>query len=55
MVEGIYKLNLAFVANLFNNHPGMDAAPEDLINSEEYAHLEESREEKSESLKNYSS
>ena len=49
VVEGIYKLNLAFVANLFNNHPGMDAAPEDLINSEEYAHLEESREEKSES------
>jgi len=46
VVEGIYKLNLAFVANLFNNHPGMDAAPEDLINSEEYAHLEESREEK---------
>ena len=47
VVEGIYKLNLAFVANLFNNHPAMDAAPEDLINSEEYANFEESREEKS--------
>merc|ERR1719300_2061121 len=46
VVEGIYKLNLAFVANLFNNHPAMDAAPEDLINSEEYANFEESREEK---------
>ena len=24
MAEGVYKLNLAFVANLFNNHPSLD-------------------------------
>ena len=29
VVDGNYKLNLAFVANLFNNHPGMDK-PDDV-------------------------
>ena len=43
VVEGIYKLNMAFVANLFNNHPGMDSSNIDL---EDYANVEESREEK---------
>lgn len=28
VVEGIYKLNLAFVANLFNNYPGLDRPDE---------------------------
>ena len=27
VVNGIYKLNLAFVANLFNKHPGLHADP----------------------------
>ena len=45
VVEGIYKLNLAFVANLFNNHPSMDASNIDL---EDYVNVEESREERSE-------
>ena len=44
VTEGIYKLNLAFVANLFNNHPSLDATNIDL---EEYANIEESREERS--------
>ena len=43
VVEGIYKLNMAFVANLFNNHPGLDSSNIDL---EDYANVEESREEK---------
>lgn len=43
VVNGIYKLNLAFVANLFNNHPGLDN-PETLIDGLES--LEETREEK---------
>ena len=43
VVEGIYKLNCAFVANLFNNHPGLDSSHIDL---EDYANVEESREEK---------
>ena len=30
VVEGIYKLNLAFVANLFNKHPGLDSSNIDL-------------------------
>lgn len=25
VVDGVYKLNLAFVANLFNNHPALHA------------------------------
>lgn len=45
VVNGIYKLNLAFVANLFNNHPGLDK-PEGVIDGLE--NLEENREEKSE-------
>jgi len=47
VTEGIYKLNLAFVANLFNNHPSLDATNIDL---EDYANVEESREERSEKL-----
>ncbi|XP_066997447.1 plastin-2 [Anabrus simplex] len=43
VVNGIYKLNLAFVANLFNNHPGLER-PEGLIEGLE--NLEETREEK---------
>ena len=43
VVEGAQKLNLAFVANLFNNHPAMDAANIDL---EDYVNVEESREER---------
>lgn len=43
VVEGIYKLNCAFVANLFNKHPGLDSSNIDL---EDYANVEESREEK---------
>ena len=41
--SGIYKLNCAFVANLFNKHPGLDSSNIDL---EDYANVEESREEK---------
>ena len=44
VVEGVYKLNLAFVANLFNNHPSMDASN---IHLEDYVNVEESREERS--------
>ena len=40
MVRGHDKLNLAFVANLFNNHPALDP-PE-----EEVDIIEETREEK---------
>jgi len=40
VARGIYKLNLAFVANLFNNHPGLDK-PVDVEFS-----IEETREEK---------
>ncbi|XP_031366065.1 plastin-2 [Apis dorsata] len=42
VVNGIYKLNLAFVANMFNNYPGLDK-PENNIGLES---LEETREEK---------
>lgn len=42
VVDGVYKLNLAFVANLFNNYPGLDA-PE---NIEPLETIEETREEK---------
>jgi plastin-3 len=31
VTDGIYKLNLAFVANLFNNHPSLDATNIDLV------------------------
>lgn len=42
VVGGVYKLNLAFVANLFNNHPGLDQ-PEQIEGLEA---IEETREEK---------
>ncbi|CAH1787449.1 unnamed protein product [Owenia fusiformis] len=41
VVSGNYKLNLAFVANLFNNHPGLD---KDVEVPDDY--VEETREEK---------
>lgn len=45
VVRGNYKLNLAFVAHLFNNHPGLDNVE---INDLDLAGLhEETREEKS--------
>lgn len=47
VVNGIYKLNLAFVANLFNNHPGLDRPEGDIEGLE---NLEETREEKSKSF-----
>ncbi|XP_074098583.1 plastin-2 fimbrin isoform X3 [Cotesia typhae] len=43
VVNGIYKLNLAFVANMFNNYPGLDKPAE---NIEDLGSLEETREEK---------
>jgi plastin-3 len=42
VVNGVYKLNLAFVANLFNRHPGLDQ-PEQIEGLEA---IEETREEK---------
>lgn len=42
VVDGVYKLNLAFVANLFNNYPGLDT-PENIENVDM---IEETREEK---------
>ena len=41
VVKGQEKLNLAFVANLFNNHPGLDPPEEEV---EDF--IEETREEK---------
>lgn len=43
VVEGVYKLNLAFVANLFNNHPSLDKPD---IDWHDIENLEETREEK---------
>uniref|UniRef100_A0A0A9Z8G6 Plastin-3 n=1 Tax=Lygus hesperus TaxID=30085 RepID=A0A0A9Z8G6_LYGHE len=43
VVNGVYKLNLAFVANLFNKHPGLER-PEGGIEGIE--NIEETREEK---------
>lgn len=43
VADGVYKLNVAFVANLFNNHPALDQPDEPL----EIVNLEETREEKS--------
>jgi hypothetical protein len=40
VVRGLDKLNMAFVANLFNNHPGLES-PEEEIDI-----IEETREEK---------
>ncbi|XP_045464700.1 plastin-2 [Harmonia axyridis] len=42
VVNGVYKLNLAFVANLFNNYPGL----EQTSNAFEGETIEETREEK---------
>jgi len=44
VIEGVYKLNVAFVANLFNNHPGLDK-PDD-ADLEGLELIEENREEK---------
>ncbi|KYQ55364.1 Plastin-2 [Trachymyrmex zeteki] len=43
VVNGIYKLNLAFVANMFNNYPGLDKPKSNIEGLES---LEETREEK---------
>jgi len=45
VVNGVYKLNLAFVANLFNNHPALNADP-DAVGVEGVDLVEETREEK---------
>jgi plastin-3 len=45
VVNGNYKLNLAFVANLFNNHPGLESTGE--IDLEQMQLHQETREEKS--------
>lgn len=42
VVGGVYKLNLAFVANLFNQHPALQRTG----TAEEYHQLDETREEK---------
>ena len=55
VVKGQERLNLAFVANLFNNHPSLDKPD---IDWEGLENLEETREEKSEkncTEKNYPS
>jgi len=44
VVKAVNKLNLAFVANLFNNHPGLDK-PEG-VDMEFLENIEETREEK---------
>lgn len=46
VVNGVYKLNLAFVANLFNNHPGLNK-PDQIEGLEA---IEETREEKSKQI-----
>lgn len=43
VIKGVHKLNLAFVANLFNNHPALDI-PEEIVGLES---IVETREEKS--------
>ncbi|GBP28652.1 Plastin-2 [Eumeta japonica] len=43
VVGGVYKLNLAFVANLFNQHPGLERAADA---GDQYEQIEETREEK---------
>lgn len=42
VVNGVYKLNVAFVANLFNNHPAL----EQTNGTTDYETVEETREEK---------
>lgn len=44
VVNGVYKLNLAFVANLFNNHPGLEQTNGTI---DGYETIEETREERS--------
>merc|ERR1719382_922216 len=44
VVKGQERLNLAFVANLFNNHPALDPPKEEIV--EEFIAIEETREEK---------
>merc|ERR1719342_2028560 len=44
VVRGQERLNLAFVANLFNNHPGLDPPKENI--ELEIDTIEETREEK---------
>ena len=44
VVKGQERLNLAFVANLFNNFPALDPPKEDIV--EEFNTIEETREEK---------
>ncbi len=46
VVKGVNKLNLAFVANLFNNHPGLDK-PDNVDLDQFLENVEETREEKS--------
>ena len=43
VTKGVYKLNVAFVANLFNQHPGLDKpeTPLEIIEN-----IEETREER---------
>lgn len=48
VVQGNYKLNLAFVANLFNSHPGLDNAAIGEFDLGDFQ--EETREEKSTTL-----
>ena len=43
-MRGQERLNLAFVANLFNNHPGLDPPKENIMI--EMDNIEETREEK---------
>jgi len=43
VINGIYKLNLAFVANLFNNHPALDQVE---VPADNGINIEETREEK---------
>jgi len=45
VVQGVYKLNVAFVANLFNNHPGLDLKGDEPL--PEIENIQESREERS--------
>ena len=44
VVDGVNNLNVAFVANLFNTHPGLEEPDSDLI--EAMSNIEETREEK---------
>lgn len=58
VVDGNAKLNLAFVANLFNTHPALDPPEEKVIESINWADLygdeNDSREERSTSLVRHS-